>query len=197
ERNLLYGLLALEDGLIDQDQLLEAFRSWALDKGRPLADHLAELRYLNEEQHALIERFVAQRLGEPGGQAGRGLVSILASLLMRESLAGIEPDLDGPLVRPELGSTWDQPGEPGRMVGPPTSDGQRYRILGPYARGGLGAVFEALDTELNRKVALKQIRDEYADDPHSRWRFLLEAEINGGLGHPGLVPVYSPVAPAL
>ena len=48
----------------------------------------------------------------------------------------------------------------------------------------------ALDGELNREVALKQILDHHADDPTSRQRFLIEAEITGGLEHPGIVPVY-------
>ena len=51
-------------------------------------------------------------------------------------------------------------------------------------------MFVALDGELNREVALKQILDRHADDPASRARFLLEAEITGGLEHPGIVPVY-------
>ena len=75
-------------------------------------------------------------------------------------------------------------------VGTATSDGQRFRVLRPHARGGLGAVFVALDAELHREVALKQILDVYADDPVSRARFLLEAEITGRLEHPGIVPVY-------
>ena len=75
-------------------------------------------------------------------------------------------------------------------VGGSTSDGQRFRILRPHARGGLGAVFVALDNELHREVALKQILDHHADDPISRQRFLIEAEITGGLEHPGIVPVY-------
>src|SRR5437764_332809 len=40
DRHLLLGLIALQTGLIDQDQLIAAFRAWARDKGRPLADHL-------------------------------------------------------------------------------------------------------------------------------------------------------------
>src|SRR5262249_31338825 len=75
-------------------------------------------------------------------------------------------------------------------VGTATSDGQRFRVLRPHAKGGLGAVFVALDTELHREVALKQILDSHADDPTSRQRFLLEAEVTGGLEHPGIVPVY-------
>src|SRR5262249_1970497 len=75
-------------------------------------------------------------------------------------------------------------------IGSATSEGQRFRVLRPHARGGLGAVFIALDTELHREVALKQILDRHADDPVSRQRFLREAEITGGLEHPGIVPVY-------
>jgi hypothetical protein len=39
-------------------------------------------------------------------------------------------------------------------------------------------------------VALKQIQGRHADDQNSCSRFLLEAEITGGLEHPGIVPVY-------
>src|SRR5262249_8616532 len=60
----------------------------------------------------------------------------------------------------------------------------------PHASGGLGQVSVALDRELNREVALKAIRPEHADDPESRARFLLEAEVTGRLEHPGIVPVY-------
>ena len=77
-------------------------------------------------------------------------------------------------------------------VGHSSGDGQRFRVLRPHARGGLGAVFVALDAELHREVALKQILDQHADDPVSRQRFLLEAEITGGLEHPGDRPGLRP-----
>ncbi|HEX7450025.1 MAG TPA: serine/threonine-protein kinase [Pirellulales bacterium] len=68
--------------------------------------------------------------------------------------------------------------------------GIRYQALRPHAKGGLGEVLVARDEELNREVALKQIQDRFADDVSSRQRFVLEAEITGGLEHPGIVPVY-------
>jgi tRNA A-37 threonylcarbamoyl transferase component Bud32 len=68
--------------------------------------------------------------------------------------------------------------------------GGRYHILRPHARGGLGEVFVAEDTELGREVALKEIQAQHADDPAYRDRFVREAEITGGLEHPGVVPVY-------
>ena len=58
------------------------------------------------------------------------------------------------------------------------------------AKGGLGDVNVALDTELNREVALKEIQGRHANNLDSRARFLLEAEITGSLEHPCIVPVY-------
>jgi serine/threonine protein kinase len=72
----------------------------------------------------------------------------------------------------------------------PPAGAVRYRSLRSHARGGLGQVFVALDEELNREVALKEIQLRHADDPESRARFLQEAEITGSLEHPGIVPVY-------
>ena len=51
-------------------------------------------------------------------------------------------------------------------------------------------MFVALDEELHREVALKQILEKHSDDRVSRQRFVAEAEITGGLEHPGVVPVY-------
>ena len=62
-------------------------------------------------------------------------------------------------------------------------------ILRFHASGGLGEVYVARDQGLNRDVALKRIKAG-ADRPTSRSRFLLEAEVTGGLEHPGIVPVY-------
>jgi eukaryotic-like serine/threonine-protein kinase len=65
-----------------------------------------------------------------------------------------------------------------------------FQIVGAHARGGLGAVYVARDLELNRRVALKRIHDQFVDDPECRSRFSLEARVTGNLEHPGIVPVY-------
>jgi serine/threonine-protein kinase len=75
-------------------------------------------------------------------------------------------------------------------LGEPTSAGSRFRVLRPHAKGGLGQVSVAIDQELDRPVALKEIQDCHADEPHSRARFVQEAEITGKLEHPGIIPVY-------
>jgi eukaryotic-like serine/threonine-protein kinase len=73
---------------------------------------------------------------------------------------------------------------------PVASAAARFRYLRPHAKGGLGEVCVAYDSEVNREVALKVIQAKFADDPDSQARFLLEAEVAGGLEHPGIVPVY-------
>jgi serine/threonine protein kinase len=106
------------------------------------------------------------------------------------------PSTADPAVRPNLSamSTLSKREESSvsavPAVGTPTSSGLRFLLLRPHARGGLGQVSVALDEELHREVALKEIQDRHADNPEVRARFLLEAEITGGLEHPGIVPVY-------
>src|ERR1700722_14337972 len=55
ERNLLFGLLALQNGLIDQGALFAAFAAWTRNKGRPLADHLIALGHLDAPRRAAVE----------------------------------------------------------------------------------------------------------------------------------------------
>src|SRR5262245_37734425 len=194
ERDLLFGLLALQNGLINQVQLVAAFQAWTLDKARALADHLVARGDLEVDDRTAVEALVARHLKKHGGDVERSLAAIPAGRSTRESLARIDdPDVGGTLAH--LGSASTQHGEDADRtasyaVGEATSEGQRFRVLRPHARGGLGAVFVALDTELHREVALKQILDRHADDPVSRQRFLIEAEVTGGLEHPGIVPVY-------
>ncbi len=193
--DLLFGLLALQNGLIDQVQLVAAFQAWTRDKVRPLAEHLIARGDLDAEQRAGIEAMVALHLKKHGSDAGRSLAAIPAGRSTRESLGRIgDPEVEASLGHLGSAHRSTEDGDIDRTVtfsvGTSTSDGQRFRVLRPHARGGLGAVFVALDGELHREVALKQILDSHADDPVSRQRFLMEAEITGGLEHPGIVPVY-------
>jgi tRNA A-37 threonylcarbamoyl transferase component Bud32 len=197
DRHLLFGLLALQTGLIQQAQLVAAFHAWIGDKARPLADHLIALGHLNPAQRSVVEALAALHLQAHGDAVEKSLAALPAGKSTRQSLAGLpDPDIQATLGHVASGhdSTDDGPTDADRtatyMLGTATSDGQRFRVLRPHARGGLGAVFVALDTELHREVALKQILDRHADDPLSRQRFLAEAEITGGLEHPGIVPVY-------
>jgi serine/threonine-protein kinase len=65
-----------------------------------------------------------------------------------------------------------------------------FQPLHFHARGGMGEVYVAEDSELQRKVALKRMQEPFVRDPRSRQEFVREAEITGLLEHPGVVPVY-------
>ncbi len=67
----------------------------------------------------------------------------------------------------------------------------RFQIVAPYREGGRGKVFIAIDRELNREVALKEIKRDFVHDHQQRAQFLHEACLTGKLEHPGIVPVYS------
>jgi serine/threonine protein kinase len=192
--HLLFGLLALQTGLIDQAQLVAAFHAWTRDKARPLADYLVALGHLGAAHRPLLEGLAAAHLAQHSGDAEKSLAAIPAGRSTRAGLARIaDHDIEASLAYVGGHPTQrdqDDDCTTSYSVGSATSDGQRFRVLRPHAQGGLGAVFVALDTELHREVALKQILDRHADDPNSRARFLLEAEITGGLEHPGIVPVY-------
>ncbi len=195
ERHLLLGLLALQTGLIQPPQLVAAFHAWTGDKSRSLADHLIALGHLGAAQRAVIEALADLHVEAHGGDVARSLGAVPAGKSTLESLAAVmDPDIERTLSQVASGRGAAEDGDPDRTasyaVGTATSDGQRFRVLRPHVRSGLGAVFVAVDAELNREVALKQILDDHADEPSSRSRFLLEAEITGGPEHPGVVPVH-------
>jgi len=68
--------------------------------------------------------------------------------------------------------------------------------LGPYeistllGAGGMGEVYRARDTKLNRDVALKILPDAFASDPDRLARFTREAQTLASLNHPNIAHIY-------
>lgn len=73
--------------------------------------------------------------------------------------------------------------EPGKRVGP-------YVIARSLGAGGMGEVYEARDSRLDRKVALKTLRHEALAEPEARRRFEREARSLSSLSHPGICTVF-------
>ena len=98
DRQLLFGLIALQVGLIDQAQLVAAFQAWARDKARPLADHLADRGGPDAEGRAAVEAMVALHVKKHGGDTEKSLAADPAGRSTRESLARIgDAEIEGTL----------------------------------------------------------------------------------------------------
>ena len=66
-----------------------------------------------------------------------------------------------------------------------------YKILEKIGAGGMGEVYLAHDTKLDRKIALKVLPPELAESEERRARFKREAKAIAALNHPNIVQVYS------
>jgi len=194
DRNLLFGILAVQMNFVGRDALIAAMHAWVLEKSQPLGRILVEQQALSRARHDLLEQLVDEHLAAHGGDAEKSLAATDGLGAIRDELKhladrGLDATMDRILAAagairhdPEATFTYSEHS--------PVA-GARFAILRPHARGGLGQISVALDGELNREVALKELRPERADDLDSRARFLLEAEVTGRLEHPGVVPVYA------
>jgi serine/threonine-protein kinase len=211
DRNLLFGILAVHNGLIEQADLIGAIRSWSKERSMPIGQVLVERGALSENDRTLLDGLVGRHVAKHGGDADRSLSAFPAPGVLADRLrqvSDLDQDMEASLARFSACGSFDLSDRSSLTIGigsslPDdetaqwtyglgqfTSEGGRFRPVRRHARGGIGIVFVALDSELHREVALKQMLPQHADDPLSRTRFLIEAEVTGRLEHPGIVPVY-------
>lgn len=67
----------------------------------------------------------------------------------------------------------------------------RFRVVRNLAQGGIGTVFVAFDRDLQREVAIKELKRRFANDRSVLQRFEAEATVIGNLEHPNIVPIYA------
>lgn len=185
DRNLLFGVIALQAELIDAGQFIDACLLWTSRKDVPLADLLVERGWILPDDRAHVDYLLDRKLRKHGGDPRASLAAIPDEV--KRSLAALQDDA----IQHSLAQL---PAEPPTQqiatVALAAPGPSRYSRLRLHATGGIGRVWLARDGDLGRDVALKELRPEQADQAAFRTRFLQEARVTGQLEHPGIVPVY-------
>jgi serine/threonine protein kinase len=195
--NLLFGLFAFQMDKIQRASLIKAIQKWTTNKNQSLGEILVENKDLSATDHEMLEQMVQRNIEVHNGDPQQSFSTLTIIDSLRADLESIEdPELQESLnaISSFTSSSLNEPTvayyTPSKKTSSHSSLGMRFSIIRPHAEGGLGKVSIAIDKELNRQVAIKEIKDNYAQDLMARTRFNLEAEITGGLEHPGVVPVY-------
>ena len=178
DRNIMFGIVAVQTGTIAIDQMQASFRDWIKDKSKPVSEILKTRGVLSDDQCRALDTQVDVALEKSTDFEVVDSSDVNKSITA--SLQDFADDSDFQIFVDNLGinSVDNTHSISGNTVGSATSTG-RFRIVRPHAKGGLGEVFVAIDEELNREVALKQIQSRGADNRELRDRFLREAEITG------------------
>jgi serine/threonine protein kinase len=189
ERNLLFGVVAFQNGTVDADGLAETCAAWASEPTQTLADLMVDRGLMTDEQRTEVEKAVAQELETHGGDPE----ATLAATIDGRSLEAIgEVAGAGGVTEARLAPEQVQGGHVvlGTLSPGETESRERYTLTHLHAKGGMGRVWLARDGALGRQIALKELRPDQSDNTIVCSRFLYEAKITAQLEHPGIVPVY-------
>src|SRR4051794_38114967 len=131
DRNLLFGILALQMDFIARDALIAAMNAWVLDKARPLGQILVEQGALAAADHELLEGLVRRHLEKHGQDAERSLAALSAPEAVRADLRRIaDRDLDASLA--QLPATPSAVHDSLATMAHVSPDGARFQILRPH-----------------------------------------------------------------
>ena len=203
EPNLLLGMMAFQLGIVPKEQFVSAVAHWQSNKSRSMEEVLAESGAFNSVDRQLLRDLATQHLSAHNGDPVASIGALMGIAAVVDELRTLgDPDVDSALssvdttiglgIVESLGAdTLDFDSQTAAKDSQLNAENSRFHTVKLHAKGGLGEVYRARDHQLNREVALKEIQPKYADDQGSRSRFLLEAEVTGGLEHPGIVPVYA------
>jgi hypothetical protein len=89
DRNLLFGVLALQMDFVNRDDLIAAMNAWVLDKHKPLGQVLADMGRLKEDERALLEALVQKHLRRHGNDPPKSLAAVSTIDSVRQHLRQI------------------------------------------------------------------------------------------------------------
>jgi Tol biopolymer transport system component/tRNA A-37 threonylcarbamoyl transferase component Bud32 len=147
-------------------------------------------RAIERLYHAALERSADERVGFLREACGddHALRREVESLF--DSASRAKDFMERPAVPERLASAMrrlEQSSVPGRFVGRTFG---AYEMQALIAAGGMGEVYRAVDTRLNRTVAIKTLPEHLSNDPERRERFMREARIVSSLNHPHICTLH-------
>ena len=143
DRNLLFGVIALQCDLIDTRQFVDACTLWSSRKSSSLADVLNQQNWLSDEDRQHVEYLLKRRLQKQSGNARRSLAAL--PLEVKSALA----DIDDQDIHESLHGLGD---DVETLVTSPSFPPQQNRLVlkGLHSTGGIGQVWLAYDPVLDR-----------------------------------------------
>jgi hypothetical protein len=103
DRNLLFGILALQMDFIGRDALIAAMNAWVLDKAKPLGQVLQEQGVLSAERRALLEALVQEHLKQHDNDPEKSLAAVSSIKSVRQDLEQIaDADVQASLAQCRL-----------------------------------------------------------------------------------------------
>jgi eukaryotic-like serine/threonine-protein kinase len=189
DRDLLFGLLALQARLIDVDQLITLYKLRATCSGTSLTDALIERGWVQGSDRLRVDELVDHELRGLANEAGSGPAEVVDGFRTLGEAAPI--GIESPeFVFSSADVTQACAPSPSTTANDPLATRQHYTLIRLHATGGIGRIWLARDNHLGREVAFKELRPEQAGNATQQTRFLKETCITGQLEHPGIVPVY-------
>ncbi len=198
-------MLAVQLGFVEVTALDQLLRQPTDASETPLLDRLRQNGLITAAQQTELEAQFAQ-LQDPFSQTvAESTPNDSANSSQPAAVSGFDETIDSQVARPadsDLDATvsTDDVGSADvtrrdKYIELETVDWgadsrSRYTLTREHGRGGLGCVWLARDSVMNREVALKEVLPEIAKSAGRQKRLIREAQITGQLEHPNIVPVY-------
>ena len=181
------GELARDDDLRVSEKAISSL-GMLKDRGNEAAEAIVNSLIAQGDDLSSHDSFIAYDDGSiiqltPSTGLGQTQKSVLSSL---RSTCDISPDIS-------LHDTAQLAGPTGKVLaGKPHLHGsdEKYIIAGEIARGGMGIILNAMDTDIRREVAMKVIAGKIATSTAAVERFVEEVQVQGQLEHPHICPVH-------
>ena len=171
-QDLLLAALALLTDAVPREVLRATLLTWRQNPGRSVAELLREQGAIDESRVQALQCLVSAHLRNHNGDVQLSLDAWNAQALTQDMLTELENAAPGTTLGATLAATLaptmagpggNGPGSTRRSELPSFTQEERFELIRPHAKGGIGQVWLARDRELQREVAVKEIQARYVE----------------------------------